>query len=50
MMLPYAKNYYIIYDLWTGIINCKSCHTTENFELVLSFFSLYHLEVKFMFT
>ena len=44
MMLPYAKNYYIIYDLWTGIINCKSSDSTE------TFFSLYHLEVKFMFT
>ena len=46
-MLLYVK-YYIIHYLWTGIIDCKSCHTIETFELVLSFFSLYNL-AKFMF-
>ena len=49
MMLLYPK-YYIICHLGNGIIDCKSCHTIEIFELVLSFFSLYHLQVKFMFT
>ena len=49
MMLLYAK-WYIIYYLWTGIIDCKSCHTIKTFKLVKSFFSLHHLQVKFMFT
>ena len=44
------KEYYIICHLWTDIIGCKSCHEIETFELVFSFFSFYHLQVKFMFT
>ena len=50
MMLLYAKKYYINYHLWTGIIDCKSCHIIKTFELVLRFFSLFYLQVKFMFT
>ena len=26
------KKYYIIYHLWTGIIECKSCHTIKTLE------------------
>ena len=40
----------MVYHLHTGIVDCKSCHTIETFELIFSFFSLYHLQVKFMFT
>ena len=49
-MMPLYAKYYITYHLWTRVIDCKSRDTIESFELVLSFFRLYHLQVKLMFT
>ena len=34
------KKCYIICHLWSGIIDCKPCHTIETFEFALSFFQL----------